>query len=65
MVSLPAMGALDPSVEMRFCVGLVMSEEQSFMHMDYHSLEAVDADVCSRTANTAANIATNSLIVVS
>jgi hypothetical protein len=27
MVSLPAMGALEPNVEMRFCVGLIMSEE--------------------------------------
>jgi hypothetical protein len=33
--------------------------------MEYHSLEAVDADVCSRAPNTAADVATNSLFVVS
>jgi hypothetical protein len=29
MVSLPAMGALSPRVEMRFCVGLILSERKS------------------------------------
>jgi hypothetical protein len=31
----------------------------------HHSLEAVDADVGSRTANTPADVATNALIIIS
>jgi hypothetical protein len=65
MVSLPAMGALNPSVEMRFCVGLFLSEDSKVLHTQYHSLEAVDADVGSWTANTTADVATNSLITIS
>ena len=35
------------------------------MHIKDHSLEAIDADVSSRTANTTTDIATNALRVVS
>jgi hypothetical protein len=65
MVSLPAMGALSPRVEIRFCVGLILSGHVYHLLRGHHSLETVDADVGSRTANTAADVATNSLIVVS
>ena len=59
------MGALSPSVEMRLCVGLILSTRSNVLHTGCHSLESIDPDVGSWTANTAPDVATNSLVVVS
>jgi hypothetical protein len=60
IVSLPAIGALDPRVEILFWVGLAMSVLGILKDFEY-SLESIDTHMGSWATNTAANISADTL----
>ena len=58
IVSLPAIGALKPRVDILFCVGLT-KVRIALLEICGDLLEPIDSNMCCWTADTATNVSTD------